>query len=207
ARPLRGFRCGLRQREHAVLLFDSNQIRTDHDSAAPVCGVLTTSIAGVHLAGLARDELVQRREFVAFSPQNATQALHVFTHRAAAADDDGDAGVGHVYALVQDLGGGDRAIATVREALQDFTPLFDLGLMRDDRNQEAFGDGVRGRVVLREDQRLFVAMRFEQAFDVVELRLRAEGEFALPAIGAHRAKPRATARGAHDEVAPTARTA
>src|SRR6185369_1849871 len=34
-----------------------------------------------------------------------------------------------------------------------------------------------------------------------------EGEFALPAIGAHRAKPRATARGAHDEVAPTARTA
>src|SRR5262245_521210 len=92
--------------------------------------VIAPAVAGEGFAGVGGDELVEDGALAVFRAQDSAEALDVLAHGAAAAEDDGDVGVGDVDAFVQDFGGDDGAVATVGEALEGFAAFGDFGLVR-----------------------------------------------------------------------------
>src|SRR5688572_10532806 len=117
-------------------------------SMSLVSGVSPAPLARSGLARARRHELVQYCLLTVATPQHAPEPLHVLAHGAGAADDDRDVRVRYVDTLVQHLGRDDGTVAAVREAFQDFAPLLDLRLVRDDGQEKASGHGVGGRIVL-----------------------------------------------------------
>src|SRR6187455_3153295 len=98
--------------------------------------MLTSPITGESLAGAGRNQLVQSRVLAILAAQDAAQALHVFAHGTAAADDHGHVRIRYVDPLVQDLRSHDGSITAGRETLQDFAALAHFGLMGDGWHQE-----------------------------------------------------------------------
>src|SRR5690606_27418733 len=92
-------------------------------SASAVGFVLASPLAGVGLGGAGRNQLVEERALPVLVPQYTAQALDVLPNRAAAANDHRHIGVGDVDALVQHLGRDHGAVASRREAFEDFAAL------------------------------------------------------------------------------------
>src|SRR5690606_8268298 len=171
-------------------------------TGSPIRGVIAPPLAREGLAGSLGDELVQERALVPPLAEDSAEPLHVLPHGTAAADHDGHAGVRDVHPLVQNLGRDHGAVLPAREPLQDLAALFHFRLVRDHGKEEAARDGVRRRVVLREDQGLLVPVLVEQSVHRRELGRSGERELALPEIGLEGAAPGVRAGGAHHEVLP-----
>src|SRR5690242_5786712 len=93
----------------------------------------------VLLVGFFADELVED-SFAGFGTQDAPEALDVLTARGGAAQHDGDVGVRHVHAFIQDATGDELGVATGAEAVQHGAALDRWRAVRDARDQEGPAD-------------------------------------------------------------------
>ena len=76
----------------------------------------------------------------------------MFARGAAAGDHDGDACLGNVHTLVQNLAGDQNRVFPCTETLQHLLALDGFGVVRDDGQQESLPDEIRGMIVRRKDE-------------------------------------------------------
>jgi hypothetical protein len=114
------------------------------------------------LAGPRGDEFVDDRPLARRWAQQTSHPLNVLPTSERATDHDGNVGIGHVQALVQDTRGDERAQFTAPKSLQHGLTFSPLDVARQRHDEVLAGDLIRRSVVRSENQHPTVAMPFEQ---------------------------------------------
>src|SRR5581483_497955 len=149
--------------------------------------------------GPAADDLVQHGG-ARLGPQHAAEPLDVLAGGRAAADDDGDVGVGHIDALVQHAARDELGVAPRPKVVEDGLTLAGLGAVGDGRQAEAAAELVDQGVVLGEDDHVVAAVLVQQLGHAGDLRLRVQRDQPRLLVRAEGAAGGGVVAAAADEV-------
>src|SRR5690606_23955162 len=130
-------------------------------------------LRGVELVRAGRDDLVERRDAVALSAEQAAEALEVLAAAAArgVAEHDAELGGGHVPALVEHLDAGDGADLGVRDRGEQRASLGRGRVRGDQRDGEAAGEPLGGLGGAAEQDRALGGEEAQQPFGLAQLAL------------------------------------
>src|SRR5690606_24555473 len=117
----------------------------------------------VQFAGVFGHQLIKKRSLAGSMPKNPSQPLHMLTNAAATRHDDANARIRNIDTLVQHLGGDDDVELAGSKTIEHPSPLRQLRLMSQHRQEKLPADPISHGVVVRKNDDAILVMLFDDA--------------------------------------------